>query len=183
MSGSGHKRAAMLAATLALLLVAGGCGSLTAVKSPVTIRSDRRLKVLSPTDNDTVHLPVVLRWRVTDFPLDNGNQFGVYVDKAPVVPRGHLQWRVCTKREAVPPQIGENRGECIDERDRIFITSKTSMQFECFDVDLSAPKRIRDQHTITVVLLDSDMRRVGEASTSVTFKVDAKDSRRCRSGL
>jgi hypothetical protein len=168
---------ALLVATVATML--SGCG-ITRVDAPLTLHSDRRLKMTAPKDNARVGLPVTVSWDVTDFPNIAGNHFGLYVDRAPLGAERDLRMRICGEQEKQPVQPGENRKVCKDDRKTVFQTAETSYTFTCFEPKYTAPKRTKHQHSVTVILLDANNRRVGEASTSVTFNVDAAAEKKCR---
>jgi hypothetical protein len=171
---------------LVRLLVLATAGSLltgcavTRVDAPLAFGADRRLEIMSPDQDDDVGLPVAVEWRVKDFELAGGNHFGVFVDRVPISPGQQLRLRVCTKDEQQPVQAGEMRRACHDDRDTIKLTDQTSASFDCFRPRDSAPKRERNTHTATVVLLDATNRRVGQAADSVRFRVDEADARACR---
>jgi hypothetical protein len=134
----------------------------------------------SPDQEDDVHIPVHLEWKVKDFPLRNGNRFAVFIDKAPIGPDRTVRIRLCTEGEKLPPQLGTDRTICKDELQRIYLSDKSSLTLECFQPRFDAPKRQRNTHTATVVLVDREDRRVGQASTTVRFHVDPDEAKRCR---
>ena len=80
----------------------------------------------------------------------------------------------------MPPAPGDYRGVCVDQRDRILFTTKHSVSIKCFEPHFNRGKRRMNDHTVIVVLLDKDKRRIGEAATEVNFRVDGKDARKCR---
>jgi hypothetical protein len=127
-----------------------------------------------------VDLPVRLRWEVEDFPLRDGNRFAVFLDEPPVGPKRTVRLQVCTEGEKLPPQLGSTRKACKDDRKQIFFSDDTSLTLRCPEPRFSAPKRQRNAHTATVVLVDGDDRRVGQAATRVRFHVDPEDARQCR---
>ena len=90
------RRFAIVAVVAALAVLLSGCG-ITRTDAPITLKSDRRLKMVSPGDEDKVNLPVTVKWEVKDFPLANGNHFGLFVDRGLQDRRGArsppLRWR------------------------------------------------------------------------------------------
>lgn len=160
-------------------LVAAGCG-ITRVDAPITFSADRRLEITSPSAEESVDLPVQVRWDVEDFQLTDGNHFGLFVDRVPIGPRRSVRLRVCTEGEKLPPQIGSFRKVCEDDRETVFFTDERSFRFRCFDPQFDRPKRTRDLHSVSVVLLDRNGRRVGEAVDTVKFRVDEAQVKRCR---
>lgn len=168
----------MLAPTLLTLRV--HWGSLTRTDAPLTFRPDRRLSMVSPEEEEEVRLPLQVTWEVDDFALEDGNHFGVFVDTDIPSPDKIVRLRVCGTREQLPPTPGEFRGVCRDQRERIFFTTDTSFTLECFEPRFNLGARRLNDHRVTVILLDAENRRVGEAAASVPFQVDAGDARKCR---
>jgi hypothetical protein len=154
--------------------------TITRVDAPLTFRPDKRLSMVSPDEEEEVPLPVTVKWKSEDFPLTDGNQFGVFVDTSIPSPGDILRVRLCTRLAELPPQPGDFRGICKDQREQISFTTKHSATFKCFEPHFNRGKRRMNDHTVTVILLDKDLRRVGEAAAEVMFRVDAKDAKRCR---
>ena len=171
-------RGALALATVAVAVSA--CG-FTRTDAPVSFKADHRLSFESPDQEDEVDIPVRLDWKVKDFPLQNGNRFAVFVDKAPVGPKRTVRIRLCTEGEKLPPQPGSERTKiCKDDTERIYFADKTSLTLKCFEPRFDAPKRERDTHSATVVLVDRNDRRVGQAATTVRFHVDEEQEKKCR---
>ena len=169
-----------LGALVVLAIAAPACG-FTRTDAPVSFKADHRLSFESPDQEDEVHIPVELEWKVKDFPLENGNRFAVFIDKPPVGPKRTVRIRLCTEGEKLPPQPGSDRRKiCEDDLKRIYFSSTTSLSIKCFDPRFDAPKRERDTHTATVVLVDGKDRRVGQAATTVRFRVDEDEAKKCR---
>ena len=162
-----------------LVSVLGGCG-ITRVDAPVSFRADHRLDVEAPEAESEVQLPVTVRWSADDYPNEPGEHFALFVDRAPIAPDRQIRFRVCTEGEKLPPQLGQLRKPCKDDRKTIFLTDELSFEFECFEPRFTAPERERNKHTVTIVLLDADDRRIGEGATSVRFEIDEDDARTCR---
>lgn len=169
----------VLASALSIALLASGCG-ITRVDAPVTFSADHRLKIEAPKPEANVHLPVEVRWSVKDFPRQGGNHFGLFVDRVPVGPKRSVRLRVCTEGEKLPPQLGSTRKLCKDDRKSVYFATGTSYRVTCFEPRFTAPERTRNTHTVSIVLLDQNDRRVGEAVQTVRFRVDATQARRCR---
>jgi hypothetical protein len=155
-------------------------GSLTRTDAPLSFLPDRRLSMVAPEEEEEVQLPLVVRWDVEDFPLEDGNHFGVFVDTDIPSPDKVVRLRVCSTREQLPPAPGEFRGICRDQRDKIFFTAETSFTLECFEPRFNLGARRLNDHRVTVILLDGENRRVGEAAASVPFRVDPDDAKKCR---
>lgn len=171
------RRVALVAALVGL--AATGCG-ITRVDAPVSFKAEHRLDVEAPEPEAEVQLPVTVRWTADDYPRHEGEHFALFVDRAPIAPDREVRFRVCTEGEKQPPQLGQLRKPCKDDRETIFLTTRTSFAFDCFEPRFTAPKRERNKHTVTIVLLDRDGRRIGEDASSVRFEIDERDARRCR---
>jgi hypothetical protein len=170
------RRAALVTA---LMIALAGCG-FTRTDAPISFKADHRLSFDTPDQEDDVHIPVHLVWKVKDFPLRGGHHFAVFIDKAPVGPDRTVRIRLCTEGEKLPPQLGTDRKICKDDLQRILIAQRTSLLIKCFQPRFDAPKRQRNTHTATVVLVDGQDRRIGQASTTVRFHVDPDEAKRCR---
>ncbi len=155
-------------------------GSITRVDAPMSFRPDRRLEMKFPKSEDNVHLPVTVRWESKDFDLSNGNQFGVFLDNAIPSPDSILRVRLCTRLGELPPAPGDFRGVCTDQREQIKFTKKHEFSFSCLEPHFNRGKRRMNDHTVRIILLDKDLKRIGEAATEVAFRADANDVRTCR---
>lgn len=164
-------------------LVAGtgflsGCG-INKVEVPLTFSADRRLHMVSPPDSSVVGLPVTVQWSARDFPLTNGNHFGVFVDQAPLGLEAQLRLVVCSQQGLEPIQVGEQRSPCYDQRNNVFMAYGPAFTFSCLSPRYHAAARARNQHAISVVLLDRDNVRVGQAVADLTIDVDPRAVNRC----
>lgn len=184
MNGS---RRQVLVAALAFAVLLPACqairinwSTLTRVDAPLSFRPDRRLAMVSPKPEEEVQLPVTVDWKSQDWDVSNGNQYAVYVDTSIPSPDEFARVRICTRLSELPPAPGDFRGICTDQRERVFFTKATSVSLKCFEPHFNRGKRRMNDHTVRVILVDKDFRRVGEAAADVAFRVDASDARRCR---
>ena len=136
--------------------------------------------MVAPEEEQEVRLPLRVSWEVEAFELRDGNHFGVFVDTDIPSPDKVVRLRVCSAREQLPPAPGEFRGICSDQREKIFFTTETSFSLECFEPRFNLGARRLNDHRVTVILLDGENRRVGEAAASVPFRVDPDDAKKCR---
>lgn len=155
-----------------------GCG-INKVEVPLTFSSDRRLHMVSPTDQSVVGLPVTIRWSVDNFPLTNGNHFGVFVDQPPVGLQAAVRLVVCSEQGLAPVQFGEQRGPCYDQRNDVFMAYEPQITLSCLSPRYNAAARSENQHQIAVVLLDKDNVRVGQAVADLNIDVDPHAVNRC----
>ena len=163
-------RVAGLSAALSLL--ATGC-----VAQGLSFRVDDRLTIEAPEARSEVTLPVTIRWKVEDFrvvdpgsdaaPSDDAGYFGVFVDRTPQPPGETLAWvarkdRSCRKADGCPD------AEYLAARN-IYSTSETEIRFEQLPRPNDEDKK--ERHNVTIVLLDSEGRRIGESAYYVEFVV------------
>ena len=154
--------------------------TITRIDAPFTLRADKRLAMVSPDPEEEVGLPVTVTWKTVDYELEDGHRFAVFVDKGFPAPRRDVRLTLCSEQGKLPPQPGELRAPCKDDRDRIHFTTDTSLSFDCFEPRFSAGRRRQNEHTVSVILVDENLRRVGEAATAVKFRVDDEDAASCR---
>ena len=126
---------------------------------------DARVKFVAPRDGAAVTTPVHLRW-VGDGAPRRDLTYAVFVDALPVHPGQNL-------RALAGPQCARVRS-CIDlawlNRHFVFVTNQPSLDLDTLPI-LGTAKGERDIHTATIVLVDSDWRRSGESSWTVSFDV------------
>jgi hypothetical protein len=154
--------------------------TLTRVDAPLSFKADKRLGMQEPDAEELVRLPVTVRWKSEDFALTDGRQFGVFINTSIPSPGDIARVRLCSRLAELPPAPGDYRGICTDQRDLVRFTTKHSVSIDCFEPHFNRGKRRMNDHQVTVVLLDKDKRRIGEAAAEVPFRVDAKDARKCR---
>jgi hypothetical protein len=153
------------AAVLALLaLLAGGCSV-----SGLAFREDDRVDIVEPADREETTLPVTVRWRADlDGGGDGGPYFAVFVDRAPIRPGQSLR--------ALADDACNSTPGCPDMayfRDRfVFVTDEQQVTIDALPQEGGQRTSADDRHEATVVLIDADGRRVGEAAYTVEFTVE-----------
>ena len=171
-------RLVLLPALVAATCLLAGCG-INKTEVPLTFSSDRRLHMVSPTDQSLVGLPVTIRWSADDFPLTSGNHFGVFIDQPPVGLQAQLRLVVCSEQGLSPIQFGEQRSPCYDQRNNVFMVNQPQITLPCLSPRYHAGSRTENQHQISVVLLDRNNVRVGQAVADLTLDVDPHAVNRC----
>lgn len=150
----------MIAVAVAALL--SGC----AVHG-LALRQDTRLHIVEPADRSTVTLPLTLSWAIRDFAVASGRgSFAIVVDRAPPRPGETLGWLFRGSREC-------RAAGCLDpsflaQRD-VYETDRSVLAIDHV-AHLSGRDR-RAFHEVTIVLLDSQGRRIGESAWSRQFLV------------
>ena len=153
------KRFAVVVAAALLAAALPACSA-----DNLSFKTDTRVEIVSPVENERVRLPAHIRWTVADF----DGRFGVFIDRAPMRPGR-------TVRSLVPEKDPcRQLPRCPDERwlaDRgIYVTDATELVLERLPND--DDERRTDAHDVTIVLLDAEGRRVGEAAFITGFRVD-----------
>ena len=164
----------MKARLAALVLTLGAVAPACAVDGLAFIE-DRRVEIVSPGYREIVDLPVTIDWDITNegtgTELGAGTAFGVYVDIDPQPPGEDLDYfgrndPTCRADEGCPDEkYLRQRG--------IYTTTGTEISFPNLpiapgvDIDRGDP----DFHDITIVLLDTDGRRIGESAWATIFEV------------
>ncbi len=153
-------RGRLAAAVLAAFLLGSGpaCGR------DLAFRVDERVDIVTPGDRDEVTLPMTVRWTSRA----EQTHYGVFVDRAPQPPGEPLTWfarddEVCTATPGCPDDVYLAERNVFSSTARTFTVERLP--------DTQPDGRKRDLHEVTVVLLDADGRRVGEAAWSVEFVV------------
>ena len=173
----GRRSGRLAAVAAALSLLSSGC-----IQQGLAFRVDDRLTIESPKDRAEVTLPVTVRWSIKDFRIvapsldgtasDDEGYFGVFVDRAPQPPGKTLAWvarkdRTCRASEGCPD------AEYLAARN-IYSTSDTSITFE--QLPRPSDENRKERHSVTIVLLDSTGKRIGESAFQVDFTVNRKDA-------
>lgn len=169
-----HLRRSALAAMLVVGALSSGCADY----SEMQFFKDERLSFTEPEDYDKVETPLVVSWTMEDFevlgrgetapPSEEAGYFGVFVDRAPIKPGKTLA------------DVGKGDKQCeIDPRcpDKTYLNAKgvyttrqTSITLD-YVAPLSSKERIQ-LHQVTVVLLDSEGKRIGEYAWYQRFKLE-----------
>lgn len=164
---------------LALLAAAALTTALTGcVPQGIAFRTDTRLSIVSPRDRATVTLPVTLRWDVRDFTVaepggpvqpDTG-YFAVFLDSTPMPPGKPLRYVArtddsCREADGCPSE------QYLNDRN-VYTTTQTRLVLSRLPQTAADGKR--ERHRATIVLLDSQTRRIGESAFELTFDLDRK---------
>ena len=160
---------------LAAVLALSGCMSLEGLRFTV----DDRVEITSPESRSTVQVPLTVSWTYRNFELagsgrwtDRGvGSFAVFVDRAPMPPDKDMRWlfrkdRACLADDECPTE------SYLAER-QVFLTDEPELTLE----QLPRPERPddREEHTITIVLLDGSGYRIGESAWYVDVFLDRGD--------
>lgn len=151
-------RLALASITTAALLP--GCAF-----SGLSFVQDERVKIVEPTANATVSLPFEVQWSVEDF----DGTFVVFFDRSPMRPDRPLLSLVpdgdpCRVAPDCPgPAWLASRG--------VYVTAEPALVVDALP-DRRSTNRSKDRHELTIVLLDPQGQRVGEAAFVREFIVE-----------
>jgi hypothetical protein len=136
----------------------------------LAFRVDERVDITSPDDRADVTLPLTISWTADGVePADDGGPyFAVFVDQPPIRPGQSL-------RSVADDSCNRTPG-CPDLdyfRDRsIYVTETTSVELDVIPQRSGQRTGGDDSHEATIVLVDADGRRIGEAAYTVQFNVE-----------
>jgi len=157
----------VVCAIVAVALTAG-CG--IAHGEGLNFRVDNRLHFLSPKDRSSAHLPLTIRWKMSDFtvapqgsapPSPSAGFFVVFVDRAPVRP-GQSLTSVCksdpfARGDKNCPTAAYLAGK------GIYLTTADQLTLQNIP-NLPGNKDKKQLHTFVVTLMDTAGRRIGESA-------------------
>ncbi|NEE04365.1 hypothetical protein [Phytoactinopolyspora halotolerans] len=176
-TGARGSRRAGCAALALLALAVPACGG-----RDLLFVQDDRLTVLAPENRASAELPVSVRWRIDDFRVvspgsapasPDAGFFGVFVDRAPIPPGETLE------------ELAADDPECVRIRscpDSEYFAIRGAYTTTDTSFTLDSIPRIgtdhgSDVHTVTIVLLDSEGRRIGESAWYAEFTLPNEDGR------
>ena len=132
----------------------------------LALRKDHRVHIVSPRSQDTVRLPLDLRWTARGLP--DATRFVVFVDRRPMKPGGTLRSLADDTCKQTP---GCPNDAWLRERD-VFVTDRNSLRLENVPADNEGERFGRGHgHEVTIVLLGPDGKRMGETSFASQFFV------------
>jgi len=169
-------RGLALAGALCGVLLTSGCanyGELLFVK-------DERLRFTAPKDYEEVETPVRVEWTMEDFevlppdadvePTEEAGYFAVFVDRAPIKPGRTLE----DVADRDPACKADPR--CPDKQylnaNGVYVTRKPQVTLSTV-APLDNKERVQ-LHQLTVILLDSEGRRIGEYAWFLRFKLESQ---------
>ena len=157
-----------LAVVLVLVTVAlSGC-----TVRGLAFDNDHRVRIVTPRNRTTVHLPVHLRWEAPGLhrSADKGPFFAVFLDKAPIRPGQNLR--------AVGDDACNHTPGCPDLaylRDRyVFVTDATRLVLDTVPKPSGQRTGAKDAHEATIVLVDAAGGRIGEYAYTVQFTIKGR---------
>jgi hypothetical protein len=159
----------------AAVLLGGSTAACTLQVSNLNFRVDKRLHFTAPRDRELVTEPVTVSWRMRDFTIEaphsappsrRAGYFAIFVDRSPIRPGQTLDAvahgdRACELDPHCPnPSYLAAR--------QVYTTTHTSFTLHRVAV-LTGTADNTQLHDVTVVLLDTSGRRIGESFWTRTF--------------
>jgi hypothetical protein len=174
LAGSRPGRSNVVALVLAVVAVlAGGCTNF----SQLQFHTDHLVKFTAPQSRVKVALPVRFRWQVNGFaiagprshepPSKDAGYFALFVDRAPVKPGQSLAAVAGDDPSCIVSAGCPDRSYLADHQ----VYTTTGSTFTLRDVDALDNRDNWQLHEITIVLLDSQGRRIGEHAYYRDFKL------------
>jgi hypothetical protein len=152
-------------AIIALSVAAGAVALAGCATQGLDFRTDTRLTIMSPADRSAVSVPFLLEWTLAD-PGERDRAFAVLVDVSPP--------RAGAFITDLLPESQQDRSSCDATCQAAALTSRGITVTTADELDIAVlPRRsgLSDErarrHTITVIVLDEQGRRVGEVADSV----------------
>jgi hypothetical protein len=115
-------------------------------------RNDHRITIDSPQKYSTVEQPLTVRWHAKEFEAPEDGHFLLFVDRDPQPPGRTIEY------------FHRNRLD-------IYRTDSTRFRIEAFTPHPGATGLDRNRHDVTVILVDSSGRRIGETAGFTQFIV------------
>jgi hypothetical protein len=166
---AGSRRLAWAALAAGFVAATAACGV-----SGLEFVTDNRLHVTAPADRALVHLPVTLRWTMSDFtaalpgtapPSKDAGYFAVFVDRHPVRP-GQTLAEVITNRSQCAPQCA---AKSYLATQGVYTTVSPILTLR--QVDPIDDHQAVQLHEAVIVLMDTTGRRIGESAWYVDFRL------------
>ena len=127
--------------------------------SHLDLVNDHRLRFVSPANRAHTHLPVIIRWSRPAF--TGRGSFALFVDRAPVRPGQRLDAIASGDPTCDHPPGCDNAAYF--SAHQVYSTPAEAFTLSHIDT-LSGNRQSQQLHQVTIVLLDSAGRRLGESA-------------------
>ena len=152
------------ATVLCAALAVAACSQFSA--EGLLLRSDESITITSPRDRSTTSVPLIVEW--TDDDPRAGGAYAVIIDRTPMPPGEPVTWFARNDENCQPTQA------CPDARwlaiRGVTVTDELSAMIEI--VPTRGESRADGFYEITIVRLDAQGRREGEAAFAVRVRVE-----------
>lgn len=145
--------------------------------SELAFRQDQRLRFVTPQSHELAQLPVKLTWVMDDFrvvkpgsapPDPSAGYYAVFVDTAPMKPGQTMRDLMADDQACVTDPKCPDKGYLADRG--IYTTTKEELVLR--SANPLSPDESVELHDVTVVLLDSEGRRIGESAWNIQFELE-----------
>lgn len=161
-----NARSRPVAAILSLLLVASGC-----VADGLAFRQDHRLVIVTPHDRSDSTVPFEVEWNLIR-PQADEVRFAVLVDRFAPRPGQSIESLLPAELREPARCDAACRSAALASRN-IFVTDRNSLTITRLPVRRGVSEERRRRHEISVIVLDGQLRRAGEAVAWI--EVDAAE--------
>jgi hypothetical protein len=159
---------------IAALLSVAGCTDVSQLQFQV----DHKVKMLAPKDRAKTTLPVTVRWELDGFrvagphsgepPSKDAGYFALFVDRAPIKPGQTLAAVAGDDSSCIVSQGCPDRQYLADRQ--VYVTTHLSYKLRRV-FNISDNNDDWQLHDVTIVLLDTAGRRIGEHAYYRDFKL------------
>lgn len=157
-----RRRMRLRSAAVGALTVASLAGCSVA---GLDFRADERLTITTPDDRSAVTVPFPVEWQLAD-PLPRESAFAVLVDVSPPRPGAPITDLLPEEQQNTAACDASCQQDALAARG-VLVTSATSIEIPVLPRPTGVSADRARRHTITVIVLDEDGRRVGEVADSV----------------
>lgn len=156
------------------VVLLSGCG-ITHMQD-LSFRVDNRLHFTTPEARAKLHQPVHLAWTIHDFriaapgsepPSQDAGYFAIFVDHTPIQPGQTMHAVAAGDRSCRAPSCPN---KAYLEQHQIYTTTDLSFTLPQIP-NVEGDKEKVQQHTVTVVLMDTSGHRIGESAWQLDFRI------------
>ena len=135
--------------------------------SGLAFRADKRVTIVTPTDQQNVRLPVEISW-TSKIPASADIEYAVFIDSHPMRPGQTIEsWIPSTDSCHHTP--GCPNQQWLEQR-FVFITTKHEITLKLLPTLTTGGRDAENTHNVTIVLLNKKTgQRVGESAFLTTF--------------
>ncbi len=168
-------RARLTPIVLAIAILTTSCGLFR--PSELNFRTDSRLEFTAPPARTLVRTPLHVAWQIHDFqivpphsapPTKGAGYFAIFVDRSPIKPARTMRDvasrdETCLARPGCPDEV------YLEQR-QIFTTTNEDLTIPQIPSIPGDSEKIQ-QHTVTVVLMDTSGHRIGESGWELDLRM------------
>lgn len=160
---AGHWRV-IRASTLVAVLVAAAT-LLTGCRTSGLVFAKSQFHITSPGTSSTTTLPLKISWNAGSLARP-GDRFAVFLDRETIQPGQNVLRLIPDSCKQIPTCSREQ----FLEQEKVWLTAQPSLVLEVLPSTIPADHRGgKEYHSLTVIILDSSLRRTGEEFATTDF--------------